>query len=265
MRIAASVVAALCAGAAQAQNWTGATSNDWTVGSNWSPTTTPPAGSPAIIDTTSPNPTVLGVGGAVTATTTTTFIGRTGTANLTIQNGSTLTSTATGILLSIGEQAGSNGTVTVTGMGSQWTTAGSALIVGANGAGTLNIQNGGKAVTQNGIVLGRFSGAGTLNITGGTLETTSLARGSSGTGQANFDNAILRARASNAASFITGFTAGQLNIAAGGLTIDTAGFNVGATTAAIFSGSGGLTVSGGGALTLRGDQTFTGATAAWTV
>lgn len=255
---AAALLIALSAGSATAQTWTGNTSNDWTVGTNWSTSTVPVAGA-VHIGTTSPNPTVLGVGGPAAGTTGDLYVaGTTGLfGNLTIQNGSTLTSTGTEF--HIGNGAGSIGTVTVTGPGSQWTTSGATIEIGAGGNGTLNIQNGGTVVAQGGITFGTFAGGdGTLNINGGsTLETNRLVRSNSGVGKVNFDNAILRARANNN-FFVSGFSTGALNIAAGGLTVDTQAFNV--RSGSGFSGVGGLTKTGTGTLTLQAANTYTGET-----
>ncbi|MGM4892603.1 autotransporter family protein [Tardiphaga sp. 839_C3_N1_4] len=257
--VSATALTALSAGSAAAQTWTGTTSNDWTVGTNWSGGTTPIAGSSVNINTTSPNPTILGVGGPAVGTTGQIFVGNTtgSFGNLTIQNGSTLTSN--GASLVIGVAGGSNGTVTVTGAGSQWITSGSQINLGASGNGTLNIQNGAAVVAQSGVTLGTFAGGtGTLNINGGsTLETNNLSRAGVGTGQVNFDNAILRARINNN-FFISGFLPGNLNIAAGGLTVDTQAFTVGA--GAGFSGVGGLTKIGAGTLNLRVSSDYTGPT-----
>jgi outer membrane autotransporter protein len=253
----ATALTTLSAGSAAAQvAWTGTTSTDWTVGTNWSAGAAPVAGDVVNIDAISPNPTVLGAGGAAVGTTGNLSVGVTAgsTGNLTIQNGSTLTSS--GATLQIGSAAGSNGTVTVTGAGSQWTTSGSLLVIGQGGTGTLNILNGGHVIAQNGLRLGGLVGSsGTLNISGGSLlETTSVGAGT-GTRQINFDNAIVRALASNA-TFIGG-AQNQLNIAAGGLTIDSNGFAVGTLG---FSGVGGLTKIGAGTLSLRAGSIFTGET-----
>ena len=257
---AAAVLIVLSPRSASAQSWTGTTSNDWTVGSNWSGGAVPIAGNVVTINTTSPNPTILGVGGAAAGATGQLTVGNTtgSFGNLTIQNGSTLTSSATTI--AIGVAGGSNGTVTVSGAGSQWTTSGTQIEIGASGNGTLNIQNGARVVAQSGVYLGTFAaGAGTLNIGGGsTLETTTLSRpGGGGTGQVNFDNAILRARI-NSVAFIAGFLPGNLNIAAGGLTVDTQAFTVSANNG--FSGVGGLTKTGAGTFNLRASNTYAGAT-----
>src|SRR3954454_13664213 len=215
--VSATMLTALSVSSAAAQVvWNGTTSTDWTAGTNWSGGAAPIAGNVVNINTASPNPTVLGVGGAAVGTTGNILVGVTGgsTGNLTIQNGSTLTSS--GATLHIGSQAGSNGTVTVTGAGSLWTTSGSLLVIGQSGTGTLNILDGAHVIAQNGVRLGALAGSsGTLNISGGSLlETTGLSA-ASGARQVNFDNATVRALA-NTTSFLGG-TVAQLNIAAGGL------------------------------------------------
>jgi T5SS/PEP-CTERM-associated repeat protein/autotransporter-associated beta strand protein len=320
-----------------AQTWTGAVSNDWTLGANWSGGIAP-AGGNVTINTTFPNPTVLGTGGAATATSNALNVGVSGgTGNLTIQNGSVLTSTATTLVFIgqdagstgimtvtgsgtrwtllgapglnsihvggvggtgtlqivngatatqtgdvaigrlggtgsliiasggavttgrdafIGRLAGGNGTVTVDGAGSQWTVA-NGLFVGNGGTGTLNINNGAQ-VTAGTTVVGDPGGSGTLNMNGGTLATISL-RGGAGASQANFDNAIVRARGNNA-SFITGFTGNELNLQAGGLAIDTGAFSVATDSTSAFSGVGGLIKTGSGTFTTLANNAYSGQT-----
>ncbi|MDQ0134220.1 fibronectin-binding autotransporter adhesin [Neorhizobium galegae] len=177
---------------------------------------------------------------------------------LTIQNGSTLTSTNTSRL---GFSVGSTGIATVTGAGSQWNVNVGNFNIGVNGAGTLNIANGGKVVTVSNTVLGSgVQSSGTLNISsGGTLQAQAL-RGGPGASQANFNDGILRATAANA-TFINGFSGTELNLLAGGLTIDTAGFAVGTDAASGFSGIGGLTVTGGGGIfNLQANSIYSGET-----
>ncbi|MCQ1810739.1 autotransporter outer membrane beta-barrel domain-containing protein, partial [Neorhizobium galegae] len=179
---------------------------------------------------------------------------------MTIQNGSRLTTTGSG---RIGNLAGSFGTVTVTGSGSQWNIPGGTFYVGFSGTGTLNIENSGQVTTGSNTILGGSGGApassGTLNInSGGTLQTLSL-RAGNGASQANFDNGILRATAANA-TFINSFTGTELNLLAGGLTIDTNGFAVGTDATSGFSGVGGLTVAGGGIFNLQANSIYSGET-----
>jgi fibronectin-binding autotransporter adhesin len=240
--------------AAAQQAWTGATSSDWMTATNWSTGTLPGAGSSVNINVSSPNPTVLsggataGTGGIAVGS----GVGSFG--NLTIQGGSTLTSSH-GVFLRVAQ--GGTGIVTVTGAGSQWILSGGAqLVVGFAGNGTLNIENGGTVIAQNGLRLGNSVGSsGTLNISsGGILETTGITVGP-GTRQMNFDNAVVRSLANSAAFF--GGTVNQINLAAGGLTFDTNGFNVKTLG---FSGIGGLTKIGAGTFTLGAASTYTGET-----
>lgn len=234
--------------------WTGATSSDWMTATNWSTGTLPVAGITANITVSSPNPTVLG-GGATAATGGIAVGSGVGSlASLTIQDGSTLTS-SNGVFLRVAQ--GGTGIVTVTGAGSQWILSGGAqLVVGFAGNGTLNIENGGTVTAQNGLRFGNSAGSsGTLNVSsGGILETTGITVGP-GTRQMNFDNAIVRALANNAAFF--GGAINQTNIAAGGLTFDSNGFNVKTLG---FSGVGGLTKIGAGTFTLGAGSTYTGET-----
>jgi T5SS/PEP-CTERM-associated repeat protein/autotransporter-associated beta strand protein len=241
------VLTALWAGSAAAQTWIGTTSSNWTVGSNWFPGTVPVAGGAVIISSGS-NP-ILGVNGPATGFTGNFNIGSAGANTLTIQNGSTLTST--GATINLGNTVTGTATVTVTGAGSQWNNG--AVTVGANGTGILNIENGATVAVTTSLRDGPTVGTGIVNVSGGTLVTGRLTLGTRS--QANFDNGILRANSTNA-SWITG--TGTLNIAAGGLTIDSAGFNVGVAPG--FQGVGGLTKIGAGILTLSGNDTYTGET-----
>ena len=78
----------------------------------------------------------------------------------------------------IGRQAGSTGTVTVSGAGAQWTT-GPGLNIGNIGTGTLDISNGGRVTSTTNTYLGVAAGSsGTLRIsgTGSQLNTTGFMR-----------------------------------------------------------------------------------------
>jgi len=117
-----------------------------------------------------------------------------GTGTLTIQRGGTV-SDVTG---EIGTVSDSSGTVTVSGPNGTWTNTGT-VFVGDNGTGELTIQNGGLVqVGGFGLFISnsRF-GTGTLNIGAapgsdpvppGTLETSKVTFGGSGTGVINFNH-----------------------------------------------------------------------------
>jgi len=156
---------------AQTATWTGATSNDWMDGSNWSTKAVPVLATMVDIGTVAPNATVLGVGSAQSAEARGLSVGFGGIGSLTIQNGSTLTLSAVdphGAMIG----AGANGTVTVDGTGSQLVLSNRTLSVGDTSTGSLKISNSG-AVFAFDTVVGYFGTAtGTLNIeSGGTLTT----------------------------------------------------------------------------------------------
>ncbi|MGO8080892.1 autotransporter outer membrane beta-barrel domain-containing protein, partial [Rhizobium leguminosarum] len=261
--VSAAALMAIFAGASQAADWRGLTSSDWTDGSNWSAGVVPGAGTTVHISTIGApgnRPVVLGVTGPVNASVGSTQVGENATVPglLTIQNGSTLTSTGQ---VRLGVVTGAAGVVTVTGAGSLWnatTVINSA--VGFLGAGTINIENGGQVNLITALLGGGVgSSSGTVNISsGGTLQAQTL-RGGPGASQANFDDGILRATAANA-TFINGFSGTELNLLAGGLTIDTNGFAVGTDATSGFSGVGGLTVTGGGVFSLLANSVYTGET-----
>ena len=84
-----------------------------------------------------------------------------GTGTLNVAAGGVVTNTV-GL---VGNEAGSSGTVTVTGSGSRWDNA-SELNVGVHGTGTLNVEAGGVVTTTHGLI-GRFAGSsGTVTVTG---------------------------------------------------------------------------------------------------
>ncbi|MCW5693121.1 MAG: autotransporter-associated beta strand repeat-containing protein [Pseudolabrys sp.] len=242
------VLMALSAGSATAQQWTGASSNDWTDGANWNGGTVPT--SPSAVTINSSNPAVLGAGGAASGSTGNLFVGDTTSGSLTVQNGSTLTSLGS---FRIGGGTGT-GTVTVTGAGSQWTATGLALSVGGSGTGILNIQNGGTVTASGGVSLGNAGGVGTLNVSNATIASQSLNVGAGS--QVNFDNATYRATRSSGVWIGTG--PGTLNIAAGGLTLDSVGFTV--SVLRELSGAGALTKTGTGILNLTTSNSYTGRT-----
>jgi outer membrane autotransporter protein len=121
--------------------WTGAISDDWADGGNW--VTPPTSGSFVLIDALAPRATHL----RTLADVGTLTVGYQAQGALTIEAGGDLTVTggdgySVGLLL--GDQAGSEGTVTVTGAGSRLAVD-QTVQVGKDGDGTLNIVDGATA------------------------------------------------------------------------------------------------------------------------
>jgi T5SS/PEP-CTERM-associated repeat protein/autotransporter-associated beta strand protein len=158
--VAAALLAATSSTRAQT-NWTGAVSSDWFNPLNWS-AGVPTAATSANINTVSPNPTgtvVAPPGGPASALNLS--VGQNGTGRLTIQSGGTVTD----VLGTVGNLPGSQGTVTVTGVGSTWTNQ--VVVVGGLGTGTLAIQNGGTVNSAGGGSVGVSPGStGTVTVTG---------------------------------------------------------------------------------------------------
>ena len=258
MALFALFTAALRSPAAAQVTWTGATGNDWTVGSNWTGGTAPTAAQIATINSAANSP-ILGINGPAIGVTAQINVGAlTGqTGVLTIQNGSTLTS---GGQSRLGTVVGGTGIVTVTGAGSLWLITHNTFAVGWLGNGTLNIQDGGRVSAAGNTTIGNgAASSGTLNISGGGTLETSVLQNSNGAAQVNFDHGILKATASKA-TFINGFFGTALNILAGGLTIDTAGFAVGTDPPSALTGVGGLTVTGDGVFSLLANSPYSGQT-----
>ncbi|QIF04081.1 autotransporter-associated beta strand repeat-containing protein [Roseimicrobium sp. ORNL1] len=184
-----------------------------------------------------------------------------GQGSLTISSGGVVTFTD---YVKIGVAECATGTVLVTGAGSQWSGSSETIKVGYEGVGQLTIENGGR-VLANEVILGKEgSGEGTLNLKGttgarGVLEVGSILEGE-GSGTINFDGGVLKARESG--SLFQGFEKGDLQILAGGAYIEVGtGLSTSITTA--MEGTGGLTKTGNGTLTLNSStaNTYQGTTA----
>jgi T5SS/PEP-CTERM-associated repeat protein/autotransporter-associated beta strand protein len=215
-------------------------------------------------------------------------VGASGTGTLTISGGGTVTNGAAVFGAVIGNYAGSTGSVTVTGSGSTWTDKGN-LFVGAAGSGTLLVSNGGSASDYNAYVGDYARSSGTVTVTGsgskwidyanlsigaggtGTLTVTGggvvdvggeTTIGSAGTlaidGGSTFHTGSLEINGGTVRTLGAATFAPSATLGAGGITVDTGGFN--STFSGAFSGAGGLTKEGGGTLTVTGASTYSGAT-----
>lgn len=98
-------------------------------------------------------------------------VGSSGVGTLTISSGGTMTSSAAGGAF-VGQSAGSDGRVTVTGSGSRWLLNGGAFIVGLSGAGEVTVSNGGE-ISGTSLTFGSVpSGTGVVTVTGAGSKVT---------------------------------------------------------------------------------------------
>jgi outer membrane autotransporter protein len=226
-------------------NWTGQFSSNWFLSGNWDagiPTQTKDVN----IDTVTPNSTAVSSPGALARNL---AVGQSGTGMLTIQAGGTLADSSG----AIGNHSNSQGTVTVTGAGSNWSNAGS-LVVGGLGTGTLTIQDGGTVNSGSGSVGQSGGSTGTVTVTGPgsswiTGTSGGLNIGSFGTGTLmianggtviNFNPALPTNIGNGAGSQGTVTVTG-----AGSTWINNAGVNIGNFS----SSRGTLTIADGGVVT----------------
>ncbi len=181
-------------------------------------------------------------------------VGDAGTGTLTIDKGGLVTS-STG---TVGAQAGSQGTVTVTGVDgldffgstirSTWTVAGE-LQVGSHGTGALTIENGGIVTSNPGFVGAFIGSAGEARVTGaGSLWTTfgALEVGSFGRGKLTIDGGGVVSSSSGSVGTFVG-SAGQVIVTGPGsqwLTNDLFVGNAGTGTMNIQNGASVASASG---------------------
>ncbi|MEN9667684.1 MAG: hypothetical protein RLZZ326_4047 [Planctomycetota bacterium] len=169
---------------------------------------------------------------------------------------------------------GGSGLGTVTVSGGTWSNSG-LLALGADGSGTLNV-TGGSVTNTDGFLGWGVTGVGTATVTSGTWANSGdLNVGVNGTGTLTIDGGLV-----SVGGTLSQGSAGTINLNAGGtLQIGTGGtagglgvstlvnngtlvFNRSDDSAyyGVVSGSGAVVKQGGGALILRGNNTYSGAT-----
>ncbi len=186
-----------------------------------------------------------------------------GTYNL--SGGTVNAATASGFTV-MGSFSGGQGTLNVSG-GSFNSPAGG-MIIGEGGTGTLTVSGTGLVDigAVNGYQLGaNATGVGTINLNGGTMQGNRIYK-NLGTGTFNFNGGTLKATAATANFFNLGATNARANVRDGGAVIDSNSFDVTIAQALLPSnvsgdlGTGGLTKTGAGKLTLSGANTYAGTT-----
>lgn len=159
--------------------WTGATNNDWTVGTNWLGDVAPAGADRAIIANTANDPVLDGAAAVISEL----RAGAVGGSTLTIQNSGSLRTTTGHSYL--GLNTGTNGEATVTGNGSLLRSDRD-LYVGYSGRGTLNVTAGGDVITDGNTIIGYNAGGN------GTGQGTALVTGAGSTLEANAELTIAR-------------------------------------------------------------------------
>lgn len=171
--------------------------------------------------------------------TATLILGQTADGHMTISSGGTLNSNG----LDVGSANGDTGTLTITGSGSSLTDTGTSVIhVGADGTGTLTVENGATATLKSNLYLGyAASGSGTVTV--------------DGAGSSLVDNA--------ATTVLLGdYGSGTLNVTNGGSAQFSGTVDVGGNSGS----SGAIHVDGSsGTATLTTDQLYVGMLTSGTV
>jgi fibronectin-binding autotransporter adhesin len=141
--------------------------------------------------------------------------------------------------------------------GATWS-ANEAIVIGSSGgSGEVNLTTATSLLDGDDIYVGYDGGTGSLSLSSGATASARFFHHASGSGTITIDNGILKAKA-NEANFISGFGVGEVNIGNGGATIDSQGFSIGISSP--IGGSGALTKTGAGMLTLSGANTYEGGT-----
>jgi T5SS/PEP-CTERM-associated repeat protein len=197
-------------------------------------------------------------------------VGVFGMGTLTIESAASVSNMGTTASF-IGESGGSNGSVTVTGAGSKWSSS-SELHVGESGMGQLNVLSGATVSNSNGFlgVMASSTGTATLSGSGSTWTNNgSLSVGSSGMGSLRVDGG---ARVSNSNGIVGAGdnSTGAVTVSGSGSTWTNSGHvRVGGL------GMGTLTIDAGGSVSntigsigveegSTGTVTVTGAGSKWT-
>jgi autotransporter-associated beta strand protein len=132
---------------------------------------------------------------------------------------------------------------------------GSDMTVSSSGANGVLFMDGGTADTT------ANNGLSTLTLgSGGTLTLAQIQTGTHGTEKINLNGGTIVARPGAASSFLSAAAGLTVNVQNGGVTINSGTNSITVGAALLANGSGGLTATGSGILTLAGSNTYTGGT-----
>ncbi|MCV3243286.1 autotransporter domain-containing protein [Mesorhizobium sp. ZC-5] len=236
---------------AQAQNWTGSASNDWFTGANWDNGQPPPSAFDGVLNTVTPNATVIN-GGDASVRSLTLGGGPGLIGDLSIVNGGTLAAGSLGVGSGGGGGvAGGEGTITVSGVGSRLITSSVAGFGNQSGTGRLFVLDGGVVefgiAVQNAIIFSftpDSAASATVSGNGSMLSTLG------GLTVARQGNATLSIDGGGAVSAVT-VMLGEFAGALGEATVNDSdsSLDVGNTLTVGGAGNANLEITGGGAAT----------------
>lgn len=255
---------------AQWKTWTGDWSADWNTATNWSPSGVPTSTDNVLIELDFGNLPILDSGAVTIGELTVSSTSTSGTnTQLTLSSGASLTTTS---VSTIGDSTGSQGLISVSGVGTKWSVNSNTLYVGHRGSGELTITDGGAVSGAYNNYIGYDSesrGRVTVSGTGSQWRTSGILYvGNSGSGELTVENG---GTISSSYAFL-----GSNNDSLGRVTVGGAGSQW--TNSGILyvgnSGTGNLTIEDGGTVASnyvqigfendsKGHVTVTGAGSRW--
>ena len=163
----------------------------------------------------------------------------------------------------LGEEANGTNELNISGGSLSLNGSDQRILIGFQQSGTGIVNLSGTGVLEAGSVVlaedvGLLGAKGTLNLNGGTLITDLIKVGLGDTAEQtlNLNGSTIQAKTLDCTFISANIT--TANLMAGGVTFDTAGFDV--PTSGVMTGPGGITKTGLGTLTVNSVQAYTGAT-----